>query len=293
MKNLSRIVLCLAGLAFASLMFKWTCTTCVDDGNVGVVKTFGSISETELSPGFHLVWPWQSVTHMTNQIKGYALDTTSQSKDLQRISTQITVQHSLEPGKAYLVLTSVGTLEQLDTRIIGPAVQESLKAVIAHYSAEDLVKRRKEMKEHMVREIQEFISETLAKKGLQGAVTIHGVAVTDFDFSPEFNKSIEAKVKAEQDALRAENEKVRRSTEAEAKAIEEKRKSDGQAYETEAVSKARAAAITREAEALKLNSDALIQLRNIEKWNGKLPTYNGSSTVPFIGDKSATPAPTK
>lgn len=285
MKILSRVVFSLAALAFAGLMFKWTCTTSIEDGTVGVVKTFGSVSETELSPGFHIVWPWQSVTEMTTQIKGYALDTTSQSKDLQRISTQITVQHSLEPGKAHKVLVDVGTLEQLDTRIIGPAVMESLKAVIAHYSAEDLVKRRKEMKEHMVREIQEFISETLAKKGLTGAVTIHGVAVTDFDFSPEFNKSIEAKVKAEQDALRAENEKVRRSTEAEAKAIEDKRKSDGTAYETDVLSKARAAAITREAEALKLNSEALIQLRNIEKWNGKLPAFNGSGTVPFIGEQ--------
>lgn len=286
MKTLNRIALVAFALFFGGLMFKWTCTTDIQDGHVGVVKTFGSVSENELSPGLHFVWPWQGVTQMTVQVKGYALDTTSQSKDLQRIATQITVQHSLEPGKAWKVLVDVGTLEQLDSRIIGPAIQESLKAVIAHYSAEDLVKRRQEMKQHMVKEIQDFISETLAKKGLEGAVTIHGVAVTDFDFSPEFNKSIESKVKAEQDALRAENEKVRRSTEAEAKAIEEKRKSDGAAYETEVVSKARASAITREAEALKLNPEALIQLRNIERWNGKLPTYNGSGQVPFIGGTS-------
>lgn len=280
-----------AGVFFALWLAYCTCTVSIDDGTVGVVKTFGSVSETELSPGFHTVLPWQSVTRMTTQVKGYALDTTSQSKDLQRISTQITVQHSLEEGRAHKVLINVGTLEQLDVRIIGPAVQESLKAVIAHYSAEDLVKRRKEMKEHMVKEIQDFITETLAKKGLDGAVTIHGVAVTDFDFSPEFNKSIESKVKAEQDALRAENEKVRRSTEAEAKAIEEKRKSDGQAYEMDVLSKARAAALAREGEALKLNSEQLIQLRNIERWNGKLPTFNGSGTIPFIGGDKQPVAP--
>jgi hypothetical protein len=47
------------------------------------------------------------------------------------------------------------------------------------------------------------------------------------------------------------------------------------------VSKARADAIRREADALK-DSPELIQLRTVEKWDGVLPRVNGSQAVPFL-----------
>ena len=46
-------------------------------------------------------------------------------------------------------------------------------------------------------------------------------------------------------------------------------------------SKARADAIEREAKALK-NNPQIIQLRIAEKWDGTLPKFAGSETVPLI-----------
>ena len=61
-------------------------------------------------------------------------------------------------------------------------------------------------------EIQElitnFINNTLKAKDLLGAFNAANVAITDFDFSQEFNRAIELKVKAEQEALQAKNEKA-------------------------------------------------------------------------------------
>ena len=110
---------------------------------------------------------------------------------------------------------------------------------------------------------------------------IANVAITDFDFSEEFNKAIELKVKAEQEALQAKNEKLRRVTQAEAAAEERKLAAAAEAYEIEINSKARAEAIRIEAQALKDNP-ALIELRSVEKWNGQLPQVNGQSAMPFI-----------
>merc|ERR1711981_1385477 len=51
------------------------------------------------------------------------------------------------------------------------------------------------------------MKKTLDSKDLDGAISISNIAITDFMFSSEFNKAIELKVKAEQQALQAENEK--------------------------------------------------------------------------------------
>jgi len=96
------------------------------------------------------------------------------------------------------------------------------------------------------------------------------VAITDFKFSDEFNKAIEAKVQAEQEALQAKNEKLRRVTQAEAAAEEVKLAAAAQAFTIEAESKARADAIMREAEALSGRPEVL-RLRSIERWDGVLP----------------------
>jgi len=129
--------------------------------------------------------------------------------------------------------------------------------------------------------ISEFIDETLAQKEVLGALTLANVAITDFDFSAEFNRAIEDKVRAEQEALQAKNEKLRRVTQAEAAAAERTLAADAEAYQIEVASVARAEAIRREAEALKDNP-ALIQLRIAEKWNGQLPQVSGGNAVPLL-----------
>ena len=95
----------------------------------------------------------------------------------------------------------------------------------------------------------------------------------------------ELKVKAEQEALQAKNEKTRRVTQAEAAAAEKKLAAEAEAYQISIESKARAEAIKREAYALKGNP-ALIQLRMAEKWNGELPKFNGGNSIPMFDANS-------
>ena len=96
----------------------------------------------------------------------------------------------------------------------------------------------------------------------------------DFKFSDEFNKAIEMKVKTEQQALQAENEKKRRITQAEAQKMEMQLNADAEAYKIAKNAKARADAIKMEADALR-NQPQLIQLRLAEKWDGALPKFTG------------------
>ncbi|OPZ86035.1 MAG: hypothetical protein BWY75_02265 [bacterium ADurb.Bin425] len=107
------------------------------------------------------------------------------------------------------------------------------------------------------------------------------IAITDFDFSKEFNDSIDAKVEAEQRAQQAESEALQKATIARAQGEVQKKIADARAYETEMLSKARAEAMSLKGAALK-EAGGLLDLRKAEKWDGEVPEYHKDGTIPFI-----------
>ncbi len=254
----------------------------VDSGHVGVVRTLGAVQPEPLPEGFHLKKPFMDkIEQIDIRLTKAKSKSKAASKDLQTVETQVTIQYSLSGPVAPLTYQRIGQREVVAATVIEPAIQESVKAVTAQYTAEQLVTKRAEVKQQIQKAIENFIDVTLKDKQVPTALNIANVAITDFEFSEEFNKAIELKVKAEQEALQALNEKTRRVTQAEAAYQERKLAADGEAYEIEAASKAKADAIAREAKALKDNPQ-LIQLRLAEKWDGTLPKFTGGETVPLI-----------
>lgn len=254
----------------------------VDSGHVGVVRTLGAVQPEPLPEGFHFKKPFMDkVEQVDIRLTKAREKSTAASKDLQTVETQVTVQYSLMGPVAPQTYQRIGQRDVVASTVIEPAIQESVKAVTAQYTAEQLVTKRAEVKQQIQKAIENFIDVTLQEKQVPSALKIANVAITDFEFSAEFNKAIELKVKAEQEALQALNEKTRRVTQAEAGYQERKLAADGQAYEIEAASKAKADAIAREAKALKDNPQ-LIQLRLAEKWDGTLPKFTGGESVPLI-----------
>lgn len=281
-------------LAVLSALAVFTSCTHVSTGSVGVVSHFGEIQSEPLPAGLHFLrpWPFASVNEVNTQIGKTESEAMAASKDLQVVKTKVAVQWAILPASAPVMIQGFGDETTLGDAVLGPAIQEVVKAVSARYTAEELITKRNEVKVGIEKELTEFVNKTLSGKGAIGAIKLANVAVTDFEFSADFNGSIEAKVKAEQDALRAKNEKDKKITEAEATArtvtlaaeadaARVKLAADATAYQTDAESKARAAAITREAAALQSNP-GLVQLRIAERWDGKLPTYTGSGVLPML-----------
>jgi len=254
----------------------------VQSGHVGVVSTLGAVQPNALPEGFHLKKPYlDKVEQMDIRLTKAVVKSEAASKDLQTVRTQVTVQYSLVGAVAPKTYQKIGVRSVVAVTLIEPAIQESVKAVTAQFTAEQLVTKRAEVKLLIQEAINNFINITLKEKGAVNSLRIANVAITDFEFSSEFNKAIELKVRAEQEALQAENEKTRRVTQAEAAAAEIKLAAEAEAFQIEAASKARAAAISREARALKGNPD-LIQLRIAERWDGVLPKFTGQEGIPFI-----------
>ncbi len=254
----------------------------VDAGRVGVIKKLGAVQPIPFEEGFHLKTPFiDTVIPVNIRLNNSQSNSLSSSKDLQNVQTTVSVQYSINADVASQTYQKIGLNKQIQTTVIQPAIGESVKAVTAKYTAEELITRRESVKLQIQQAIQLFINTTLTEKKIANGIKIANVAITDFNFSDEFNRAIELKVKAEQEALQAKNEKIRRVTQAEAAAAEKELAADASAYEITVASKARADAIKREAKSLKSNPE-LIQLRIAERWDGQLPQFNGSSAIPFL-----------
>jgi len=254
----------------------------IDAGKVGVVKRLGAVQQQSLPEGLHFKVPFaDQVIKVDVRLMNSRSNALSSSKDLQTVRTTVEVQYSINGEMAPFTYQKVGLNPQIQSRVIEPAIGESVKATTAQYTAEELITERGTVKLQIQGAVQNYINATLEKKEIKEGIEIANVAITDFNFSDEFNRAIELKVKAEQEALQAKNEKLKRITQAEAAASEKQLAADASAYEITVGSKARAEAIKREAMALR-NNPELIQLRIAEKWDGQLPHYNGGGAVPFL-----------
>ena len=239
-------------------------------GHLGVVKHWGKVQHnTVLSEGLHLITPIRTTVEYINvKLLKFNQKTSASSKDLQIVSTVVSIQFSL--AEVSSLYQKIGTEALVTHILLKPAVEESVKAVTAQYTAEELIKKRPEVKVQIGKTITDFLEKTLQRKELsEKSLIVANVAITEFDFSAEFNKSIEMKVRAEQQALQAKNEKLKKITDAEA--VAEKIKIE---------SLARANAIQREARALKENP-LLIEYKRMEKWDGKLPEVTGGAIPMF------------
>jgi len=255
-------------------------TVRVDAGHVGIKKRFGAVSDKALDEGLSFIMPFvDSVYHMDTRIRNADQDTTANSLDLQTVNIRTTLQYYVnhtDPYAAPKIYRKIGTREVIEAQILNAAMLESVKAVCAQFTAESMVQQRANVKQQIKEQIFSFIGTTMESKGISNGLDIANVAMTNFDFSYEFNRAIEMKVKAEQEALQAENEKNTTITKAEAAASKMEIEASAHAYRINTIATAKSRAIELETSALKDN-DELIVLRGVEKWDGLLPKINGMS----------------
>lgn len=251
----------------------------VEAGNRGVVLTMGEVNPIESKEGFHLKLPFiQNVIMMSVRTEKYETDASAASRDLQIVHTKIAVNYHLKPEAAPTTYREVGL--GYSDKLIQPAVQEVVKASTAQFAADELITKRESVKE--------LIEKNLVERLGQRQIVVEAISITNFDFSADFNSIIEAKVVAQQNSLKAENDLVRIKvekeqtiTQAEAQAESRKRIAEAEAYSTKIKADSEAYALKVVREQLDKNT-GLIQYKSIEKWNGGVPMYTGTGAVPFI-----------
>lgn len=236
----------------------------VGAGQRGVVLSFGAVTGEIKSEGLYFRTPFKQKIHIMDvQVQKDEVKASAASKDLQTVSATVAVNYHLDAREVANVYQRVGN--DYVSKIISPAVQESIKAATANYTAEELVTKRSIVRDEM--------EKNLVGKLENSGIIADAFNVIDLDFSPSFNAAIEAKVTAEQNALAAKNKLEQIKFEAQ------------QTIET---AKAQAETIRLQSDAA--NNDKYIQLKQLEvqqkfaeKWNGQLPlNLYGSAPIPFL-----------
>lgn len=263
-----KIVLAIIILVIAAVVFV-SSLAIVPVGSTGVITTFGKVSENTYSEGFHLKIPLaQELVVVSNKIQVYEADASAVSKDLQTVSSKIAVNFRVKADSSASIYKNIGADYQ--TVILMPAVQESMKAISAKYTAEELITERNKVGE----EIKEQLSEKVTDYGIQ----IEKFNIVNFEFSEEFNAAIEQKQVAEQNKLKAQTEKEQKKIEAEAEAAKIKINAEAKAEAIKTEADAQAEANKLLSESL---SPELIDYQTIEKWDGIMPKV-ASSANPVV-----------
>jgi regulator of protease activity HflC (stomatin/prohibitin superfamily) len=244
----------------------------VPAGHRGVLVQLGAVQNRVLGEGLNFKIPFiQEVVNVEVRIQKTESDQMAASKDLQNVSTKIAVNYSLNKDTVNDLYQEVGL--SYEKRIIEPAVSESLKAVTALYSAEQLISKRAEVSS----KTKEILTEKLRKYDID----LMEINITQFKFSEEFDRAIESKQKAEQDALKAKRDLERIQIEAQQKIEQAQAEAKSLSLKKQEVTKELVQLKQMEVQekALEIQSEA------IKKWDGKLPTYTGGDSVPFINIK--------
>ncbi|MBQ8868142.1 MAG: prohibitin family protein [Oscillospiraceae bacterium] len=252
-KTLTKIIIG-AVCALVLIAVASSCFTVVKAGHTGVVMTFGAVEDKVMSEGLNFKVPFiQSVVQMNNRTQKTETDGTASSKDLQIISYVVAVNYHVNDSSSASLYQNVGL--DYGSVIIVPAIQESIKAVTAQYTAEELITKRQTVGD----QIKSALSEKISDYG----IIVEIFNIVNFDFSDEFNAAVEAKQTAQQNALKAEQDLARIEVEAKQK-----------------ITQAEA-----EAESIKLIQDALakspdyVEYIKWNKWDGKLPSVMGDNGV--------------
>lgn len=229
----------------------------VHAGERGVLMQFGKVQERVLGEGLHLIIPLvNTVKNLSVRVQKHEISAEASSKDLQEVFTDVALNWHIIPEEANAIFQHVGDETAVVERIINPAVEEVLKAVIAEYTAEEIITKRGEVKAG--------VDETLTTRLISYHIRVDDISLVHVHFSQRFSDAVETKQIAEQEAKKAGFVVLRALKEAEAK-----------------VNLARG-----EAEAQRLLRATLtpeiLHKQAIDKWDGKLPLVVGKGGIKLL-----------
>lgn len=224
----------------------------VEPGWTALQIRMGKIIAARKDGGIYFKLPFvDKISWMSNRIQKASIETSALSKDLQSISIGMDVNYRYT-NEIELYKATLGHPEEI---ILFPFCHETIKAVIAQYTAEGLITNRHQAKNMIYADLKERLRPHF--------IEFIEVNFSHADFSANFIKAVEDKQIAQQEAMAAKNvtERVRE------RAVQLKLEADAEAY----AQQVKKQSVTKE----------LNELKAIEKWDGHLPQVI-TGQIPFI-----------
>lgn len=236
---------------FAVVVLIFSSSYIIPPGHRGVLVTMGKVSAVFAPEGLGFKLPFvTTVVPISVRQRTTVSNTEAYSSDLQQINVELKVLYRIPEGQIVKMFRDYQG-DPFDS-LIAPRISEALKEVTALQSAEQIVKKREEIK-------AKTLSASRAKVG--DLLVIEDVVIQDVKLSKELETAIEAKMVQEQEAAKAKFTQAKAEIEAQTAVIRAK-------GEAEAI-RVRGRAVQ--------DNPGLVQLQIVEKWNGISPLVIGGS----------------
>lgn len=249
---------------FLLIIIAFSTVVTIDEGERGVVLTFGSFGGHVMEPGFNMKVPLvQSVVKYDVRTQKMEIaKSEAYSKDLQNVDIHSVINYTINQSDVGAVYAKYN--QDIEAKVLFPLIESSVKQVVAKYTAEEMLAKRLEL--------QTEIANTF-KANAPKEILVTAYQLVNEDFSDKFEAAIEAKQIAQQNAERAEREKVEAQTRAAMNIITAQGEAEKIRIQAEAITKQ--------------GGKEYVMLQYIEAWKSggaKMPQYlsMGSGGMPMI-----------
>lgn len=239
-------------VVFAIVVLLIGSTFVIPPGHRGVLVTMGKVSPVFAPEGLGFKLPFlTTVVPISVRQQTTVSNTECYSSDLQQVTVELKVLYRI-PENMVVKMFRDYYGDPFDS-LIAPRISEAIKEVTALQSAEQIVKKREEIKAKTL---------TASRLKVSDLLVIEDVVIQDVRLSKELESAIEAKMVQEQEAAKAKFTQAKAQIEAETAIIR---------------AKGEAEAIRVRGRAVQANP-GLVQLQIVEKWNGISPLVIGGGS---------------
>lgn len=263
---------------FAALLIMFTAACSqIDTGNVGVESTLGQVKKESLPPGVYFTLFKRVVEVVAKESPISMNDLKPQTSDKITLSDlDVDVYYQIDPGKAPEILTRwPGDLVQVDKEdgmrvgmnYVQRQAREAIYSAVTNFKSDIVHTKRSEIAAEVMKSLQANLDAEAGK----GWFFVRSVNIRNLVTDPALEQQIKL---AAQEQFKLQQEKNRLET--------AKVEADRKRVEAQGV-----------ADAIRINAQAIsvqggkdyVELKAIEKWDGKLPTTQAGGSVPFINLK--------
>ena len=171
------------------------------------VKVWGDAKEVKTSGIYFDFWISHKYEIYDAKVQQVIIKTQTYSSDGQTMDVELVVQYQIQADKALHIAKNYGGLERLESRI-STVSTEKMKSVLSAKKAMEIIETRATISPDVADSIRTAITTDYY-------VNISTVVLTDISFTNEFEKTVEDKMIAEQEKLKAEYEKEKAIIQAE------------------------------------------------------------------------------
>jgi regulator of protease activity HflC (stomatin/prohibitin superfamily) len=251
-------------------------------GWVGVVRSFGAVTNATLDPGLHFVMPIvNTVDQIDTRVRSIQIpDYQAASKEQQDLFLDIALNYAVNPRDAPRIVQELGL--NFEETIVKPRFLDIPKSVTDDYPTAIVLNSRDEIRQRAV----ELLRTELVPRGF----IVVGINIQNFSYSPAYNQAIEDKQVAQQQ-VETERQKL-----AQAEIIAQQRVAAAKGEADAQIERARGEAEANRLVNASLTS-AILQNRYIEKLSDQIQVMlvpsDGGPLILDLGNllPNATPTP--